>query len=328
MSTVYTVENFCPTDDVRNASVQRLLQGWPRNVRSLLRGTRQNQQHWALDRQVRRGEIPSDGYLTVAGADRPQLHTACIVAVEAVLENMQQGAMLPVEMQDRKVLAQVVYDLACPKGISDFKLSQLARNARWFVEFAINPVNRPIILVGYQEAIEQLHADLAKEDLVEAPAVELVVAPQVLVEAPAVELVVAPTVIKPSAPYNGVLGAPLTRSVSDGVFQLQKRNIAMWMNLPPINCKIAEDAEATIVESYKTDLALAKTALAEAQCMGLARYVEMMYRAKELAVIVRSNLSNNTPVDMLVDEFDRLKPSDMETELFLAAWLVARNSLF
>jgi len=294
---------------MRDGAVQRLLKNWPQDVRQLLRGTRQNRQHW-------RGGNPAE-----PAVPRWELHAACVAVLRSNLGDVPRG-FIPVDMQDSSVLAQVIYDLACPKEISKHKLQMLAERVRFFMKFAFEPANLPIIRIGYQERMQQMAADAP---VVEAPAVESS-ATQVLVEAPAVELVVAPTVIKPSAPYNGVLGAPLTRSMSDGVFQLQKRNVAMWMNLPPINCEIADDAGAAAVESYKSDLALAKTALAEAQCMGLARYVEMMYRAKQLAVIGLYT-TDDTPVDMM-HEFDTLKPSDMESDLFLAAWLVARDGLF
>lgn len=305
----YSVSPFCPIDDMRDGAVQRLLKSWPQDVRNLLRGTRQNRQHW-------RGANPAE-----PDVPRGVLHAACVAVLESNLGDVPRG-FIPVDMQDTSVLAQVIYDLACPKEISKHKLQLLADKIRFFMKFAFEPANLPIIRIGYQERMQQMAANAPVD---EAPAVESS-ATQVPVEAPAVELVVEPTVIKPSAPYNGVLGAPLTRSMSDGVFQLQKRNVSMWMNLPPINCEIAEDADAVAVDSYNTELALAKTALAEAQCMGLARYVEMMYRAKQLAVIGLYT-TDDTPIDML-HEFDTLKPSHMDDDLFLAAWLVARDGLF
>ena len=160
MPTDYSVQNFCPIDDTANPVVQRELQTWPHDVRQLLRGTRQDRQFW-------KGSRPAEPQVP-----RGVLHAACVAALKLNVENSPAG-VIPADMQDFAVLAQVIYDLACPKEISKYKLNQLAHtHAPWFAEFALNPKNLPVTRVGYREAIAQ--RDAANVPVVEAPAVEIV----------------------------------------------------------------------------------------------------------------------------------------------------------
>ena len=168
----YSVKNFCPSEFKVTRAEAEFLKTVPNPVKNLFRGFRQNKDHWALVNKVKEGTCPSDGYLTVAGKTRSDLHAACVAALMNQLQDTPRG-FIPDDMQDIAVLAQVIYDLACPKEISDFKLNQVAEYARWFMKFAMNPENLPTIRTGYQEAIAQRDAAVAPA-AVEAPAEESV----------------------------------------------------------------------------------------------------------------------------------------------------------